>query len=34
MKMEKYWDLMHYCVLMHRGMPLILHNSTDVYVMK
>ena len=22
---------MHYCVLMHRGLSLILHDSTDVY---
>ena len=26
-KMEKYWNLMHYCVLLHRG----LHDSTNAY---
>ena len=34
MKMEKYWNLMHYCVFMHRGIPLLLHNSTDTYTMR
>ena len=29
---KKCWELMHYCVFMHRGMPLILHNSTNAYV--
>ena len=29
MEMEKYWDLMHYCVLMHREIPLFLHDSTN-----
>ena len=32
MKMEKYWDLMHYCVLMHWGIPFTLHDNTDAYV--
>ena len=32
MKMEKYWDLMYYCVLMHWGIPLILHDNMDSYV--
>ena len=31
MKMDKCWDLMHYFVLMHRGIPLLLHDSTDAY---
>ena len=31
MKMEKCWDLMHYCVLLHRGIPLLLHDSTNAY---
>ena len=30
-KVEKCWDLMHYCVLMHRGIPLFLHDRTNVY---
>ena len=25
---------MYYCVLMHWGIPLILHDSTDAYVMR
>ena len=29
MKIEKYWDLMHYCVLMHRAISVLLHDSTD-----
>ena len=30
-KMERYWDLIHYCVLMHRGITLFLYDSTDAY---
>ena len=25
---------MRYCVLMHRGIPLIIHDNTDAYVMR
>ena len=25
---------MHYCVLMHRGIPLLIQDSTDVYATK
>ena len=31
LKMEKCWDFMHYCVLMHWGIALCLHNGTNVY---
>ena len=31
MKIEKCWDLMHYCMLMHSGIPHIFYNSTDAY---
>ena len=30
-KMEKCWDLMHYCVLMHWGIHLLLYDSTNAY---
>ena len=33
-KMKKYLDLMHFCVLMHRGILIFLHDSTDVYAMR
>ena len=29
--MEKCWNLIHYCVLMHRGILLFLHDSSDTY---
>ena len=31
-KIKKYWDLMYYCVLMHRRIPLFLHDNMDAYV--
>ena len=30
-EMKKCRGLVHYCVLMHWGIPFILHDSTDAY---
>ena len=34
MKLEKCWDLMHYCVFMHWRILLFLHDSMDAYTTK